>query len=97
MPDDGGMEWSGAQAWSLAGLAGIVLVIAVGLPRLMGGGGRLRRGSSGGGRRGRGGYRVRVGPSLPVVLVLALARRADSLALAAATLAALALLVINAA
>ncbi|RFU43064.1 hypothetical protein DZF91_03230 [Actinomadura logoneensis] len=63
-------------AWGLI-LAVVVLVaVAAGLPAL------LRGGRSGGRGRGRRGYRVRVGPSLPLVLALGLARRLDAVLLA---------------
>lgn len=82
--------------WGWVTVAALTAVGVVGLPFLLRGGGLLRGGRGRGGRRGRGGYRVRVGPSFPVVLVAALLRRLDTVALVVATVAVLALVVANA-
>lgn len=77
--------------WSVvAAVAVAVALVAlpVGALVVLGGGRRSR------GRRGR--IRIRVGPGLPAMLVLAGLRRADTVALAAVTIATLALIVANA-
>jgi len=80
----GGM-WSVVAAVAVA----VALVaLPVGALVVLGGGRRGR------GRRGR--IRIRVGPGLPAMLVLAGLRRADTVALAAVTIATLALIVANA-
>ncbi|MFE3454975.1 hypothetical protein ACFXJ8_39235 [Nonomuraea sp. NPDC059194] len=61
---------------------------------------RGRRGKGGGGqaerRAARGGYRIRVGPGLPALTVLALARRLDVVLPVAATVAVVVLAALNA-
>jgi hypothetical protein len=86
--------WSSDQAWSLVALGGIVFAIVIGFPRLLGGGGKLRRGGRRGGRGGR--YTIRTGPRPSVALALVLVRRLDGVVLAGATAAFAVLLVVNA-
>jgi hypothetical protein len=83
----------GEAVWGWVSVAALAAVGLVGLPFLLRGGGRLggRRA-----RRGRGGYRVRVGPSAPVVLAAALLRRLDTVTLVVATVTVLVLVVANA-
>ncbi|MEQ4725006.1 hypothetical protein [Nonomuraea sp. B19D2] len=76
--------------WGWVSAAAVAGAILFGLPILVRGGRRAER--RGGGRR----YQVRVGPSLPALVGLGLARRLDGLALAAATIAVVVLAVINA-
>lgn len=80
------------DVWGVVSVGVVVLAVAVGLPVLALGGGRLRRRG-----RGRRRDRVRVGPSLPAVLVMAAARRADTLLLAAVSALFLVAVALNAA
>ncbi|MCO6011731.1 hypothetical protein NE236_42975 [Actinoallomurus purpureus] len=72
------------DVWGWISIAAILAVGLAGIPFLGRGGGRL------GGRRGRGRgrdtYRVRVGPSTPVLLLAAMLRRLDTVLLVAATI-----------
>lgn len=81
------------DVWGWVSVAALAAVGLIGLPVLLRGGGRLggRRG-----RRGRGGYRVRVGPSAPMVLAAALLRRLDTVLLTGASVAVVVLVVLNA-
>ena len=80
--------------WPIVAAAAVLAVIVGGFPFLLRGGGLLRRGRRRGGRRD--GYTVRFGPSLPMLAVLALVRRLDTVALWAVTVAFLVAVVLNA-
>lgn len=78
-------------AWGLIAAAAVLIVVVVGFPFLLGGGGRLRRR----GRYGRD-FKVRFGPGLPALMLLAAARRLDTLLLGAVTAAILIAVLLNA-
>jgi hypothetical protein len=84
----------GETVWNWVSIAALAGVGLVGLPFLLMRGGGRRRGGRGG--RGRGGYRVRVGPSAPVSLAVALLRRLDTVMLVVATVAIVVLVALNA-
>ena len=78
--------------WSVLAAAAVLAVIVAGFPFLLRGGGRLRRRGRGGGRD----YKIRVGPGLPALVLLAAARRLDTLLLGAVTVAFVIAVLLNA-